>query len=102
MVTGQGAGPKTQTEVDLFGGHIGPYENVGTIQGQTLTCVDNPFVYCDNLSNVNFDIMLPITQAFGAVVVQLAFDGNIKTSSGTAVYKPKLPITGEVGHFMSK
>src|SRR5436190_3873886 len=49
LLTGQDC-CKTQEEVDLFGGYLGNYEgNVPSFDGG---CVDNPFRWCDNLSNV--------------------------------------------------
>ena len=48
LLTGQDC-CKTQEEVDLFGGFLGNYEgNVPSFDGG---CVDNPFRWCDNLSN---------------------------------------------------
>jgi len=48
LLTGQDC-CKTQEEVDLFGGYLGNYEgNVPSFDGG---CVDNPFRWCDDLSN---------------------------------------------------
>ena len=48
VLTGQDC-CKTQQEVDMFGGFTGNYEgNVPSIDGG---CVDNPFLWCDNLAN---------------------------------------------------
>jgi hypothetical protein len=50
---------------------VGPYE----------TCIDTPYIFCDNLSNnINFEIMLPSTQAYAAVAIQLANDRSLRGS----------------------
>jgi len=97
LLTGQDC-CKTPQEVALFGGYVGNFEgNVPSFDGG---CVDNPFRWCDNISNVdpnNFELM---SKAFSDMVVRIAFDTKIMSSSGSANYKPKLPISGEIGkHF---
>jgi hypothetical protein len=68
---------KTQDEVNLFGGQLGNYEgNLGTSDGG---CVDNPFRWCDNLSNNDPNVLTFTSQAFANTVVRMAFD---KTVSG--------------------
>jgi len=48
LLTGQDC-CKSQQEVNLFGGHLGNFEgNIPSFDGG---CVDNPFRWCDNLSN---------------------------------------------------
>jgi hypothetical protein len=96
LLTGQDC-CKTQQEVDLFGGHLGDYE--GTVAGG---CVDNPFIWCDNLSNNDPTVLTMMSQAFASMVVQMAFDTKIMSSSNSAVYSPQAPISGEVGkHFVA-
>lgn len=68
-------GGKTAADVALFGGTVGPFE----------LCIDTPYVYCDNLSNINYNIMLPVTKAYAAVAVQLAYTKNLKSLSQDAV-----------------
>jgi hypothetical protein len=97
LLTGQDC-CKTAEEVALFGGQEGNFEgNLGTTDGG---CVDNPFRWCDNIDNVdpkNFELM---SKAFADMVARVAFDTKIMSSSGSANYKPKLPIAGEIGkHF---
>ena len=48
LLTGQDC-CKTQEEVNLFGGYTGNYE--GNVPSTDGGCVDNPFRWCDNLSN---------------------------------------------------
>ncbi|MBS0287342.1 MAG: M28 family peptidase [Proteobacteria bacterium] len=89
LVTGQGSG-KTKEDVALFGGTVGPFD----------VCADTPYVFCDNIDNTDPVVQTKVTKAFAAVTVGLAFDHNIKTSSGQAVYKKGTAITGWTGkHF---
>jgi len=70
LLTGQDC-CKTQEEVDLFGGFLGNYD--GTIPSFDGGCVDNPFRWCDNLTNVlpsNFELM---SKAFANMVARMAF-----------------------------
>jgi Peptidase family M28/PA domain len=93
VLTGQDC-CKTQEEVDLFGGVTGNYEgNIPSIDGG---CVDNPFRWCDNLSNNDPEVMTFISRAFANQVVRMAFDNTVMSASNNAVYKPKLPIASEV------
>ena len=69
MLTGQDC-CKTQDEVDLFGGELGNYEgNLGTSDGG---CVDNPFRWCDNLSNNDPNVLTFMSKAFANTVVRMA------------------------------
>src|SRR5919204_3322445 len=53
---------KTQHEVDLFGGYLGNFEgNIPSFDGG---CVDNPFLWCDNLSNNDPTVLTFMSQAF--------------------------------------
>ena len=61
VLTGQDC-CKTQEEVDLFGGVTGNYEgNVPSFDGG---CVDNPFRWCDNLDNNDFEVMTFMSKTF--------------------------------------
>jgi hypothetical protein len=100
LLTGQDC-CKTQEEVDLFGGFLGNYEgNVPSFDGG---CVDNPFRWCDNLSNNDPKVLTFMSKAFASMVVQMAFDTKVMSASDNVVYKKKLPIAGEVGRrFVAK
>jgi hypothetical protein len=94
LLTGQDC-CKSQAEVNLFGGYLGNYEgNIPSFDGG---CVDNPFLWCDNLSNNDPAVLTFISKAFASMVVQMAFDTKVMSSSSSVVYKKKLPIAGEVG-----
>jgi hypothetical protein len=74
LLTGQDC-CKTPDEVNLFGGQLGNYEgNLGTTDGG---CVDNPFRWCDNLSNNDPNVLTFISQALANTVVRMAFDPSI-------------------------
>jgi hypothetical protein len=89
VLTGQDC-CKSPEEVDLFGGVTGNFEgNVPSFDGG---CVDNPFRWCDNLSNNDPEVMTFISRAFGTQVVQMAFDNKVMSASNNTVYRPKLPI----------
>jgi hypothetical protein len=90
LLTGQDC-CKTQQEVDLFGGSVGNFEgNVPSFDGG---CVDNPFLWCDNLSNNDPRVLTFMSKAFANTVVRMAFDTKIMSSSDNdPVYGPKLPI----------
>ena len=61
LLTGQDC-CKTQHEVDLFGGSLGNFEgNVPSFDGG---CVDNPFRWCDNLSNNDPNVLTFMSKAF--------------------------------------
>ena len=88
VLTGQDC-CKTQEEVDLFGGTVGNYEgNLGTFDGG---CVDNPFRWCDNITNNDPEVLTFMSRTFANQVVQMAFDNKVMSASNNAVYKPKLP-----------
>jgi Zn-dependent M28 family amino/carboxypeptidase len=94
LLTGQDC-CKSQHEVDLFGGSLGNYEgNIGSFDGG---CVDNPFRWCDNLSNNDPTVLTFMSKAFATMVVQMAFDTKVMSSSNNVVYNKKLPIAGESG-----
>jgi hypothetical protein len=93
LLTGQDC-CKNQQQVDLFGGFVGNYEgNVPSFDGG---CVDNPFLWCDNLSNNDPNVLTFMSKAFANMVVRMAFDTKVMSASSSVVYKKKLPIAGEV------
>jgi Peptidase family M28/PA domain len=93
LLTGQDC-CKNQHEVDLFGGYLGNFEgNIPSFDGG---CVDNPFRWCDNLSNNDPNVLTFMSKAFATMVVQMAFDTKVMSASDNTVYKKKLPIAGEV------
>ena len=93
VLTGQDC-CKTQDDVNLFGGTTGVFEGFGTPDG----CVDNPFLWCDNLSNNDSGVLTFMSRGFAAMVIDMAFDTKVMSSSNNAVYSKKLPITSEVDH----
>jgi Zn-dependent M28 family amino/carboxypeptidase len=100
VLTGQDC-CKIQEEVDLFGGSLGNYEgNVPSFDGG---CVDNPFRWCDNLSNNDPGVLMFVSRAFANQVVQMAFDNKVMSASNNAVYKSKVPSgTAAVRGFVTK
>lgn len=99
LLTGQDC-CKSQRQVDLFGGQVGNFEgNLGTSDGG---CVDNPFLWCDNLSNNDPKVLTFMSKAFATMVVQMAFDTKVMSASNSAVYKKKLPISAEIGRHPGK
>ena len=100
VLTGQDC-CKTQDEVNLFGGYLGNYEgNVPSFDGG---CVDNPFRWCDNLSNNVPGVLTFMSRTFANMVVNMAFDTKVMSASNSATYQPKLPIGAEVArHFTAK
>ena len=61
-------------------------------------CVDNPFLWCDNLSNNDPNVLTFMSRGFGVMVVDMAFDTKVMSASNNAVFSGKLPITSEVDH----
>jgi hypothetical protein len=69
VLTGQDC-CKLPEEVDLFGGTLGNYEgNLGTSDGG---CVDNPFRWCDNLSNNDPEVMTFMSRTFDNMAIRMA------------------------------
>jgi len=92
VLTGQDC-CKTQDEVNLFGGFTGNYEgNVPSFDGG---CVDNPFRWCDNLSNNDPGVMTFMSKTFADQVVRMAFDTKVMSASNDIKYQAKLPIATE-------
>jgi hypothetical protein len=100
VLTGQDC-CKIAQEVSLFGGQTGNFEgNLGTSDGG---CVDNPFEWCDNLSNNDPNVLTFMSRTFANMVLEMAFDTKVMSSSNSAVSNPKQPITSQVGkHFVAK
>jgi Zn-dependent M28 family amino/carboxypeptidase len=71
VLTGQDC-CKLPEEVDLFGGTVGNYEgNIGTFDGG---CVDNPFRWCDDLSNNDPEVMTFMSRTFDNMAIRMAFN----------------------------
>lgn len=87
LLTGQDC-CKSQQEVNLFGGSTGNFE--GTIPSTDGGCVDNPFRWCDNLSNNDPKVLTFMSKAFASMVAQMAFDRNVMSSSNNAVSSKKV------------
>jgi Zn-dependent M28 family amino/carboxypeptidase len=99
LLTGQDC-CKNQHQVDLFGGYLGNFEgNIPSFDGG---CVDNAFLWCDNLSNNDPNVLTFMTKAFASMTVQMAFDTKVMSASNSVVYKKKLPIASEVGRHPAK
>ena len=78
LLTGQDC-CKTQEEVDLFGGYTGNYE--GNIPSTDGGCVDNPFLWCDNLTNNDPTVLTFMSKAFANEVVRMAFDAKMGSTT---------------------
>jgi hypothetical protein len=66
-------------------------------------CVDNPFRWCDNLSNNDPKVLTFMSKAFATMVVQMAFDTKVMSASNNTVINKKLPIAAEAGrHSVAK
>ena len=98
LLTGQDC-CKNQHEVDLFGGYTGNFE--GNVPSTDGGCVDNPFRWCDNLTNNDPKVLTFMSKAFATMVVQMAFDTKVMSSSTSTVYSKKLPISGETSRHRS-
>ena len=100
LLTGQDC-CKSQQEVDLFGGSTGNFEgNIPSFDGG---CVDNPFLFCDNLSNNDPAVLTFMSKAFANTVVRMAFDTKVMSASNNFVSKPKLPTASEASRrFVTK
>ncbi len=70
VLTGQDC-CKTPQDVSLFGGTLGNFEgNLGATDGG---CVDNPFRWCDNLSNNDPRVFTFMSKGFANMVFNMAF-----------------------------
>jgi len=58
----------------MFGGSLGNYDgNIPSFDGG---CVDNPFRWCDNLSNNDPNVLTFMSKAFANTTVRMAFDSS--------------------------
>jgi Zn-dependent M28 family amino/carboxypeptidase len=87
VLTGQDC-CKTQDEVDLFGGKTGNYEgNLTPPNDFDGGCVDNPFRWCDNLSNNDPQVMTFMSRTFDNMVIKMAqtdFTGGAASANRVA------------------
>ena len=83
MLALEGDPASITSQVNLFGGELGNYEgNLGTSDGG---CVDNPFRWCDNLSNNDPNVLTFMSKAFANTVVRMAFDRSGAGASAARV-----------------
>jgi Zn-dependent M28 family amino/carboxypeptidase len=91
LLTGQDC-CKLPEEVNLFGGQVGNYEgNLGTSDGG---CVDNPFRWCDNLSNNDPEVLTFMSKAFADMVARMAFDRTVGPPTNVYDLRPNAGATG--------
>jgi Peptidase family M28 len=74
VLTGQDCCKNAQ-DVALFGGTTGNFE--GNVPSTDGGCVDNPFRWCDNLSNNDPAVLTFMSRAFATMVVKMAFDEKV-------------------------
>jgi Zn-dependent M28 family amino/carboxypeptidase len=96
LLTGQDC-CKNQQEVDLFGGHTGNLEGISPSG-----CVDNAFLWCDNLSNNDPRVLTFMSKAFANTVVRMAFDNNVMSASSNDVSKSPKATGGTSRHGPAK
>jgi hypothetical protein len=78
VLTGQDC-CKLASDVALFGGYEGNFE--GTVPGTDGGCVDNPFRWCDNLSNNDPEVLTWMSKTFAYMVGHMAYDTQVFNSS---------------------
>ncbi|HZX07673.1 M28 family peptidase [Kribbella sp.] len=92
VLTGQDC-CKLASDVALFGGYEGNFE--GNVPGTDGGCVDNPFRWCDNLSNNDPVVMTWMSKAFANMVGHMAYDTQVfnatKPGTGHAKAGPAQP-----------
>ncbi|MGW6197141.1 M28 family peptidase [Kribbella sp. NPDC055110] len=100
VLTGQDC-CKLASDVALFGGFEGNFE--GNVPSTDGGCVDNPFRWCDNLSNNDPEVLTWMSKTFANMVGHMAYDTQVFDSSkpGTghskkAVAQPKIARKGMV------
>ncbi|MEU7143898.1 M28 family peptidase [Nocardia sp. NPDC046473] len=81
VLTGQDC-CKLDSDVALFGGTTGNFE--GKVPGTDGGCVDNPFRWCDNLSNNDFAVMEFMSRGFGNMVINMAMADHLPTAAPAA------------------
>ncbi len=94
LLTGQDC-CKSQAEVALFGGSLGNYE--GVVPSFDGGCVDNPFRWCDNLSNNDPAVLTFMSQAFANTTVRMAYDTSV-TGGGLRHSSARLKGAAAAGH----
>jgi hypothetical protein len=99
LLTGQDC-CKSQEEVNLFGGSTGKLEGFNNPLA-TGGCVDNAFLWCDNLDNNVKSVLTFMSKAFANTTVRMAFDNNVMSSSDNTVYKQKAT-SSTSRHFVTK
>jgi Peptidase family M28/PA domain len=77
VLTGQDC-CKLASDVALFGGYEGNFE--GTVPGTDGGCVDNPFRWCDNLSNNDPEVLTWMSKTFANMVGYMAYDTQVFNS----------------------
>ncbi len=94
VLTGQDC-CKTDGDVALFGGSLGNFEgNVPSFDGG---CVDNPFRWCDNLANNDPNVMTFMSRGFANMVVNMAFDRTVLSSSRPSASQRAVPAQAPQG-----
>jgi Peptidase family M28/PA domain len=78
VLTGQDC-CKLASDVHLFGGYEGNFE--GTVPGDDGGCVDNPFRWCDNLSNNDPEVLTWMSKTFANMVGHMAYDTQVFNST---------------------
>ncbi|MGZ0147187.1 M28 family peptidase [Kribbella sp. WER1] len=78
VLTGQDC-CKLASDVALFGGYQGNFE--GTVPGDDGGCVDNPFRWCDNLSNNDPQVLTWMSKTFANMVAHMAYDTQVFNAS---------------------
>ena len=94
VLTGQDC-CKLQSDVDLFGGSLGNFE--GHVPSTDGGCVDNPFLWCDNLSNNDPNVLTFMSRGFANMVIQMAFNTTVLGSSGKSAHQSALPARTNAG-----
>jgi hypothetical protein len=69
---------KSKAQVTLWGGYTGNYE--GKVPGRNGGCVDRPGRWCDNIDNVDPDLLALVSRAVAYVTWRLANDDGIGAS----------------------
>lgn len=94
VLTGQDC-CKLQSDVDLFGGSLGNFE--GNIPSTDGGCVDNPFRWCDNLSNNDPKVLTFMSKGFANMVVNMAFDTTVLSRGGASAHQRPLSTPAPAG-----
>src|SRR3954452_8691631 len=97
VLTGQDC-CKLASDVALFGGYEGNFE--GTVPGDDGGCVDNPFRWCDNLSNNDPEVLTWMSKTFANMVGHMAYDTQVfnSTKNGGGHIKKNAAQTKDARH----